>query len=150
MTIEERITYMTIEEKITYMTIEEKITAKYYENTLPYPDQKKIKDELSATIKLKPATTIASVKEGLAIAEKELEDTVKKEYRKQMGEYNTKEYNTKGKELLEEFRKDVEDECGTTNAPKKDKLWDIVWTDAHHGGFCAVYAKYSEYCELIL
>lgn len=52
--------------------------------------------------------------------------------------------------LTQAFRRDLEAYHGTTDNPKKDRLWSIAWEQGHSAGLNEVASYYEDMVDLIL
>jgi len=58
-------------------------------------------------------------------------------------------YRVDQRRLVELFQHDLEAEHGVTDNCKKEKLFDIAWSQGHSSGFSEVAIHYDELVELI-
>jgi hypothetical protein len=60
-----------------------------------------------------------------------------------------KKYNHRTNVLMENFKKDLLEEFGLSDHPKKDIIFDKAWSDGHAYGFHEVYNEMIDLVELI-
>ena len=113
------------------MSVYDKIRAGLYNRKLPYnPPETEL-------IKIDPENmTGKQVREA-----KEANDRKKVEYRLA--------YSKNSGELASQFRKDLEEDCGTTGHPKADMLFNKAYDRGHSGGFEEVTNAYYDMVDLI-
>jgi hypothetical protein len=58
-------------------------------------------------------------------------------------------YQEEQRRLVEQFQRDLEAEHGVVDNSKKEKLFDIAWSQGHSSGFSEVALHYDELVELI-
>lgn len=63
------------------------------------------------------------------------------DYRKKLRNHNNV--------LIENFKKDLLEEFGLSNHPKKDIIFNKVWADGHANGFLEVYGEMDDLVELL-
>ena len=66
--------------------------------------------------------------------------------------YNQKrdEYNEETHRLHELFKQDLFDEFDVTNNPKREKCFELAWSNGHACGLSEVYNYFSTFVELIV
>ena|SRR5579863_2654525 len=62
---------------------------------------------------------------------------------------NKEAYRLEQQRLNAQFKTDLELEHGVTDNPKRDKLFDIAWSQGHSAGWSEVALHYDELVELI-
>lgn len=60
------------------------------------------------------------------------------------------EYNKEKKRLYNEFKKDLFEEFGVEDNPKKNRAFEIAWDRGNTEGFYSVYNHFVEIIELIM
>ena len=124
------------------MTLQEKLESKYYErNDVVLKTRDKAREEVESYFYKN--TKVTSSKD-LEILKNQFEDEIKL-----VMSNNRKEYNIEENNKLIEFKKDLEEDFGFENHPKKDILYNIAWEDGHSNGFYEVYLEYEKLSELI-
>ncbi len=76
---------------------------------------------------------------------KEYEEVLQPEYKAKKDAYDAK-----SRDLLDEFKKDLFEEYGVTNNPKKDLLWSKAWDHGHSSGLGNVEYHFRDLVDLIL
>jgi len=76
-----------------------------------------------------------------ALIQEVLDEDAYKEHQKQYGEETHK--------LQDEFRKDLFEEFGVMENPKRNKAFYYAWDKGHSAGYSEVYGVFSDIVELI-
>lgn len=58
-------------------------------------------------------------------------------------------YRQHERDLVAQFRADLEEEFNLASYPKAQKVFDFAWEQSHSEGYRAVYHTYSELTELL-
>jgi hypothetical protein len=68
---------------------------------------------------------------------------------KEAYEAHRKEYNDESAKLHQEFVKDLFEEYGVTDNPKRFKCFDLAWEHGHPSGYEEVYNYFGDFVDLI-
>lgn len=85
---------------------------------------------------------------------KQLEDThstavVQEVFEKLLYKADLERYNECIQELTDEFKKDLFEEFGVTDNPKRERAYAYAWDKGHASGLGEVYNEFSDIVELI-
>lgn len=58
-----------------------------------------------------------------------------------------KAWNKEERQIIQQFRADLEEEFKTQNWDRKQQAWDLAWQEGHSNGFREVLNYYIDYVE---
>lgn len=119
------------------LTFDEKVRQGHYDNKLPYPSFAK---RTTLPVAVDETPELKAAREAYDVETERLKAQVR-------GERDV--FNAETNRLYALFKSDLEAEYSVERNPKKDKLFEIAWSDGHANGYSEVANCYGKMVDLI-